>query len=198
MAKKEKVKQTKTTSETEQVEMFKGRKSKLPAKRPDYFTELRGRTSKALSEMRSIAAKNPGQQAEMFPVEQVRRSAAKPATATKPKAAPKAQTPSMQREMFTGKQSPLPAERPKVFREAEKRNWPRTKQAEMFPKSTYSAGGSRLGGSLTAMAAMGMGSTAGGRELADEGFAGGMMAGGGRGGYRPAIRKRTPYAVLED
>jgi hypothetical protein len=49
-----------------------------------------------------------------------------------------------------------------------------------------------------AMAAMGVGAVSGGRELADEGFAGGMMAGGGRGGYKPAIRKRTPYAVLED
>jgi hypothetical protein len=56
----------------------------------------------------------------------------------------------------------------------------------------------RSSGLGAAMAAMGVGAVSGGRELADEGFAGGMMAGGGRGGYKPAIRKRTAYSVLEE
>lgn len=50
----------------------------------------------------------------------------------------------------------------------------------------------RVAGSLgAAMAAMG------GAGMADEGWAAGMASGGGKGGYQPAVRKRTSYSTRE-
>ena len=46
-----------------------------------------------------------------------------------------------------------------------------------------------LGAALASMGAAGM---------ADEGWAAGMASGGGKGGYQPVVRKRTPYSTREE